>query len=136
MTRVYADIVGDLLHYGHIEFFKKLRKYGDYIIVGIHSDQDVYDYKGRYPVLNVSERQKMLEGCKFIDEVWINVPVHITEDYLTKNNIDWVVHAHDADDTKYDEYYSVPIKLNKFIRLDYGHGISTSEIIERCQGRR
>lgn len=135
MTRIYADIAGDLLHYGHIEFFKNLHNHGDYVIIGIHSDQDIFDYKNKYPILTVYERQKMLEGCKYIDEVWINTPVFLTEEYLTKNNIDLVAHAHDETDIKYNEYYAVPIKLNKFVRLDYSPGISTTGIIQRCIDR-
>jgi cytidyltransferase-like protein len=136
MTRIYADIAGDLLHYGHIEFFKNLRKHGDYVIIGIHSDHDIFLYKNKYPILNVYEREKMLNGCKYIDEVWINTPVFLTEKYLTDNNIDIVAHAHDEDDHIYDEYYSVPIRLNKFVRLDYSKGISSSEIIQRCINRK
>ena len=135
MTRIYADIAGDLLHHGHIKFFKNLHKYGDYVIIGIHSDQDIYDYKNKYPILNVFEREAMLKGCKYIDEVWINTPVFLTEKYINDNNIDLVAHAHDETDISYNEYYNVPIKMNKFVRLDYSPDISTSSIIQRCVDR-
>ena len=39
--RVYADMVGDLFHAGHIEFIKKARAYGDYLIVGVIADEAV-----------------------------------------------------------------------------------------------
>ena len=40
MIRVYADMVGDLFHYGHVEFLEKARALGDYLIVGVHGDND------------------------------------------------------------------------------------------------
>jgi cytidyltransferase-like protein len=130
--RIYADIAGDLFHYGHADFFKKLHQYGNYVIIGLHSDQDIFNYKGKYPILTMEERKRVIETCKYVNEVWINTPVFLTEKYLIENNIDLVAHAHHKDDKTYDEYYSVPIKLGKFIRLDYTNGISSSEIIKRC----
>jgi cytidyltransferase-like protein len=41
MTRVYVDMVADLFHYGHVNFLKQARQFGDYLLVGIHSDKVV-----------------------------------------------------------------------------------------------
>ena len=46
-----------------------------------------------------------------------------------------VVHAHDEDDTRYNEMYNVPMKLGKFKRLDYTTTISTTEIMQRIISR-
>ena len=37
-TRVYVDVVGDLFHAGHVQFFQKAKAHGDYLIVGVHGD--------------------------------------------------------------------------------------------------
>jgi cytidyltransferase-like protein len=50
--RVYADMVGDLFHAGHVEFFKKARAFGDYLVVGILADESVEEYK-RTPILTL-----------------------------------------------------------------------------------
>lgn len=34
-------MVGDLFHLEHIELLKKARTYGDFLIVGVHSDEQV-----------------------------------------------------------------------------------------------
>ena len=39
MTTIYVDMIGDLFHYGHVEFLKNARKLGDKLIVGVHSDE-------------------------------------------------------------------------------------------------
>ena len=38
MIRVFADMVADLFHYGHVEFLKQARALGDYLLVGICGD--------------------------------------------------------------------------------------------------
>ena len=43
-------MVGDMWHYGHVNFCKQARAMGDYLIVGICKDEDVVGYK-RVPIL-------------------------------------------------------------------------------------
>lgn len=50
MVRVYADIVGDLFHYGHVEFLRQARALGDYLLVAICADEVVAPNKRR-PIL-------------------------------------------------------------------------------------
>ena len=73
MTRVYADMVADLFHYGHVEFLKKARELGDYLIVGIHADEILEDYK-RKPILTMEERIISVAGCRYVDEVLPSAP--------------------------------------------------------------
>lgn len=72
-VRVYVDIVGDLFHAGHVEFFKKAKALGDYLIVGVLADEVVQGYK-REPVLTLEERVKVIESCKYVDEVIVAPP--------------------------------------------------------------
>ena len=62
MTRVYVDMVADLFHYGHVEFLKKARALGDYLLVGIHTDDIVASYKKGRPILTMEERVKSVAG--------------------------------------------------------------------------
>ena len=39
------DVVGDLFHVGHLNLFRHFRKFGDYLLVGVHSDESVESYK-------------------------------------------------------------------------------------------
>ena len=55
MTKIYVCITGDLFHSGHISFLKKARSFGDYLVVGVCSDEDVASYKWP-PILNLNQR--------------------------------------------------------------------------------
>jgi cytidyltransferase-like protein len=81
---LYVDMVADLLHYGHINFIKKIYTYKgveDKIYIGIHNDETVESYK-RKPILTMDERIKVLENVKYIDKIIPNAPLKITADFL------------------------------------------------------
>lgn len=60
----------DILHRGHIELFRYAKSLGDYLMVGIDSDQRVKSSKGfNRPFNNLEDRIAMLESIRFIDEV-------------------------------------------------------------------
>ena len=60
MTRVYVDMVADLFHYGHVEFLRKARSLGDYLLAGICRDDTLVAYKRR-PILTM-ERAGRIRG--------------------------------------------------------------------------
>ena len=128
MNNIYVDMVGDLFHINHINLIKKAKNFGKYLIVGVHSDSDVESYKCT-PILTMEERIGIIESCKYVDKVIPNAPLVITKEYLDENNIDLVVHAHNEDEIeKYNFMYSEIIKLEKFKRIDYHDGVSTTNI--------
>lgn len=61
----------DILHFGHIELFKKCKKLsGDgNFIVGLNTDEFIETYKGKAPVMSYNERYKsidILDMCNLI----------------------------------------------------------------------
>lgn len=62
--RVYVSMVAYLFHYGHVAFLKQAKEFGDYLIVGIISDEEVTPYK-RKPILTQEERIKTISGCRY-----------------------------------------------------------------------
>lgn len=132
MKIVYVDIVGDLFHYGHIRFLKQAKEHGNILIVGLMSDEECIQYK-RKPFLNINERRETVEACKYVDKVIVNAPMPITEEFIKENNIDYVCHGDDMNKESLEYWYSVPIKLNKFILTKYTKSISTTDIINRIK---
>ena len=94
-TTVYADIVGDLFHAGHVSLLRAARAMGDRLIVGVHDDEAVASYK-RMPVLSMQERMAVAEGCRYCDVVLPHAPLIISEAFLRENEIDLVVHGDDS----------------------------------------
>jgi len=133
MKRIYADMVADLFHRGHLEFLKKIKSlYPDsYLIIGIHSDSTVESYK-RKPIFSMEDRAAIVESCKFVDKVVKDAPLKITEEYLKEHRIDLIIHGDDMTDF-FLECYSVPIQGGIVEFLPYYKGISTSDIIEKIK---
>jgi len=131
---VYVDMVADLFHTGHIAFLKQAREKGDYLIVGLMSDESCASYK-RTPVLTLEERTIMLESCKYIDKVIPDSPLQIPDEFLDAHKIDVVVHGDDFDTEELKFFYKIPIKRGIFKTVPYTKGISTTDIIERIKSR-
>jgi ethanolamine-phosphate cytidylyltransferase len=78
----------DLLHNGHIEILKKAKEMGDFLYVGVWSDDVVQHYRGsNYPILSLHERVLMTLACRYVDDVVIGVPYQISEDLIKSLNI-------------------------------------------------
>jgi cytidyltransferase-like protein len=131
MKKIYVDIVGDLFHLGHVNLFKKARALGDYLIVGVHSDEDVEFYK-RKPILSLKERSEVIRSCKYVDEVINSAPLVITTQFLRKYDISYVVHGDDVSD-EVKRQHKIPHELGMVKYVPYTDGISTTEIIKRIK---
>lgn len=56
----------DPLHGGHLRFFKEAKKLGDYLIVGVNSDEWLTRKKGR-PFMSFEERRAIVSNLKMVD---------------------------------------------------------------------
>ena len=75
-----------------------------------------------------------MSGCRYVDEVLPDAPLGVTRDWIERHAIDLVVHGDDFSDEQLDSQYRAPIDMGIFRTVPYTRGISTSEIIRRCQG--
>lgn len=132
MIRVYTDPVADLFHYGHMEFLKKARALGDYLLVGISADDVLESYKRR-PILTMNERAAAVAGCRYADEVIINAPFIVDRAWIDKYDIHLVVRGDDFTQEQLEQYYKVPMDMGILRTVPYTPGISTSEIISRIR---
>ncbi len=69
--KVFVSGCFDMLHSGHIAFFREAATYGD-LYVALGSDKTVYDLKGRVPVNNEQERLFMVQSVSFVKEAFIS----------------------------------------------------------------
>lgn len=131
---VYVDIVGDLFHAGHVEFLKKAKSFGDYLIVGVLADEVVQGYK-RDPIIPLSDRVKVIEACRYVDRVLIAPPPQLSKEKIRELGIDCIVHGDDIQKELMQEHYQSAIDLGIFHLVPYTPGISTSDIIQRVAKR-
>jgi len=132
LVRVYVDMSADLFHYGHIEFVRQARALGDFLLVGVHSDEVLIEHK-RKPILTMEERVASVGGCRFVDEVLPDAPWVTDRNWIEKHSIDLVVHGSDYSQEALNSTHSAPIEMGIFRTVAYTPGISTTEIIRRCK---
>lgn len=58
----------DLLHYGHLNILKNAKSLGDFLIVGLSSDE-FNELKNKTSVMTFEERKEFLENIKYVDMV-------------------------------------------------------------------
>lgn len=68
MKKIITYGTFDLLHTGHINLLKRAKDLGDYLIVGLSSDEFNL-VKGKKSVYSFSDRKTILESLRFVDEV-------------------------------------------------------------------
>lgn len=68
MKKVITYGTFDLLHYGHINLLQRAKSYGDYLVVGLSTD-DFNVQKNKTCYFSYEERKKMLEALRCVDLV-------------------------------------------------------------------
>ncbi|GAB4853545.1 Ethanolamine-phosphate cytidylyltransferase [Ancistrocladus abbreviatus] len=80
---LYIDGAFDLFHAGHVEILKIAQQLGDFLLVGIYTDQTVSEIRGaQYPLMNLHERTLSVLACRYVDEVNIGAPWEVTKDMV------------------------------------------------------
>ena len=69
--KVFVSGCYDLLHSGHVEFFRQAAEYGD-LYVGIGSDATILDYKHHKTVYSEQERLFLVKSIRYVKEAFIN----------------------------------------------------------------
>lgn len=69
--KVFVSGCYDLLHSGHVEFFKQASQFGD-LYVGIGSDETYLEYKHRKPMFPQEERLFMVKSIRYVKDAYIN----------------------------------------------------------------
>jgi len=126
MKKVLTYGTYDILHYGHIRLLKRAKELGDYLIVGISTDEfnAIKNKKSYYPY---EVRKEMLEAIKYVDEVIPENDWNQKEGDIKKYNADIVVMGSDWEN---DERFE---KLREFCDVVYlprTEGISTTQLKE------
>lgn len=129
---IYAYVAGDLPHYGHLKAMQQAKELGDYLIVGVLTDEAIEAYK-RKPIIPFNERFEIFANWKCVNAVVPQYNVDPT-DNLKLYQPDIVVHGDDWDENFLGAEYMRSIG-KKAIRTKYYPGQSTTKIIQTIKSR-
>lgn len=124
MKKILTYGTFDLIHRGHINILRRAKEMGDYLIVGISSDE-FNELKNKSSYYTYEERKYILEAIKYVDLVipennWEQKP-----DDIIKYDIDIFVMGNDWEG-KFDELK----ELCQVVYLSRTENISTTKIKE------
>ncbi|GHT76303.1 hypothetical protein AGMMS50262_14130 [Bacteroidia bacterium] len=69
--KIFVSGCYDLLHSGHVAFFREAAQYGD-LYVGIGSDATIRELKGRETINSEQERLYMVKSIRHVTDAWVN----------------------------------------------------------------
>lgn len=69
----YTTGVFDLFHIGHLNILRRAKDMCCYLIVGVSTDELVWEYKNKKPVIPYVERVAIVEAIRYVDKVVVQV---------------------------------------------------------------
>lgn len=94
MKKIITFGTYDLLHEGHLNILKRAKAQGDYLIVGVSSDQ-LNDRKGKISVFSEKQRLAYVADLRYVDEVFLEESLELKDDYIKKYGADLLVMGDD-----------------------------------------
>ena len=124
MKKVITYGTFDLLHYGHINLLRRAKSLGDYLIVGLSTDEFNNKEKNKECYFDYENRKLLLDAVKYVDLV---IPEETWEQKVTdiqKYNVDVFVIGDDWKG-KFDYLEDIGIEV---VYLPRTKEISTTKI--------
>ena len=124
MKKVITYGTFDLLHYGHINLLRKAKSLGDYLIVGLSTDEFNNKEKNKECYFDYENRKLLLDAVKYVDLV---IPEETWEQKVSdiqKYNVDVFVIGDDWKG-KFDYLEDIGIEV---VYLSRTKEISTTKI--------
>lgn len=131
MKKIITYGTFDLFHYGHYLLLKRAKQLGDYLIVGVSTDE-FCNKKGKTTILPLELRMQIVKDLSFVDEVIIEKSMEQKIIDVNKYDIDVFVLGNDYKDKfpLMKEYLPVKEKCDVLF-LERTPDISTSNLKEK-----
>jgi len=125
MKRVITFGTFDVFHVGHLRILQRSRDCGDYLIVGLSSDNMNFDKKNRYPVIKQIQRKEIVQSLRCVDKVFYEESMQLKRQYILENKADILVMGDDWAG-RFDEFKDIcEVKY-----LPRTPSVSTTQLIE------
>lgn len=144
LIKVYTGGTFDLFHSGHVNFLRQCFKIAGScgkVIVSLNTDEFIEKYKGIPPIYSYEEREKLLLGCRYVDEVIPNIGGEDSTIAIQQVMPDFIVIG--SDWAKKDYYAQMGFTQKWLddrgiilIYVPYTEGVSTTELKNRIMGRK
>ena len=118
----------DVFHVGHLRILERAKSFGDYLVVGVSTDQLNIDKKGRAPVYPQDERYEIVNSLKCVNEVFFEESLELKGKYIRESRATLLVMGDDWQG-KFNQYEA----LCKVVYLPRTPSISTTEVIEKIR---
>jgi len=125
MKRIMTCGTFDVFHHGHLNMLRNAKKHGDYLIVGVSSDELNRSKKERSPIYPIEQRLDIIGALKCVDEVFIEESLDQKLDYIKKFNIDLFIIGDD-----WEGKFDFLKESCDVLYLKRTPSISTTEIID------
>lgn len=129
MKTVFTCGTFDLFHIGHLNYLKQAKSFGDYLVVGVNTDEFTLSYKNKLPIIPFKDRFEIVKSCKYVDDVVLSEEFYPLK-YIKEYNISVLVITSEF---KSKEIDSVKWSINNNIDVKYINrtsDVSTTEIIK------
>ncbi|WP_042144995.1 MULTISPECIES: adenylyltransferase/cytidyltransferase family protein [unclassified Pseudoalteromonas] len=125
MRKIITFGTFDVFHVGHVNILERAKAMGDYLIVGVSSDQLNMSKKGRNPIYSEDDRMHIIKALSCVDEVFFEHSLELKGQYIKQYDADVLVMGNDWEG-RFDEFKNI-CEVKYFPRTP---SISTTEIIE------
>ena len=136
MKKIITFGTFDLFHIGHLKMLERAKEMGDYLIVGVSSDELNFKKKQKKSIFSCEDRVRILLSLKCVDEVFIEEVID-KEEYCKKYEADIFVIGNDWKEKpcgKENKTFDEQLKgICKVYYLTRTPSISTTEIIEKIR---
>ncbi len=135
---LYTGGTFDLFHYGHINFLKQCYILCSNVVVALNTDDFIFQYKSKKPVMTYEERKKSLLSCQYVGRVVANIGGQDSKPTILEVKPDIIAVG---DDWAKKDYYSQMnftqewLEANNIVLayIPYTRGISSSDIKQRIK---
>ena len=128
MKKIITFGTFDVFHLGHLRILERSRELGDYLVVGVSTDEMSIDKKGRPPIYGFAERCRILMALEVVDEVFPEESLEQKRKYIQENNADILVMGDD-----WKGKFDCLQDICSIVYLPRTPAISTTAIIEKIR---